>query len=77
MRHGDVLIWGETGETYDASDCGSSYISTFMTWADKHGVGYEAWTWDTWGGCGVLISNYNGTPANAWAQWVMTHYLSR
>jgi len=70
------LIFGETGETYDGSDCGSTYIATFMNWADAHGVGYEAWTWDTWGGCGVLISDYNGTPANAWATWVQQHYLS-
>jgi hypothetical protein len=70
------LIFGETGETYDGSDCGSSYIQTFMNWADAHGVGYEAWTWDTWGGCGVLISDYGGTPANAWATWVQQHYLS-
>ena len=68
------MIFGETGETYDGSDCGSSYISTFMNWADVHGVGYEAWTWDTWGGCGVLISNYNGTPASQWARWVKQHY---
>ncbi|MBV8196611.1 MAG: cellulase family glycosylhydrolase [Candidatus Eremiobacteraeota bacterium] len=68
------MIFGETGETYDASDCGSSYISTFMNWADKHSVGYEAWTWDTWGGCGVLINNYNGTPSCAWATWVKRHY---
>jgi endoglucanase len=68
------MIWGETGETYDGSDCGSSYISTFLPWAHAHGVGYEAWTWDTWGGCGVLISNYNGTPANAWAKWVKQYY---
>jgi endoglucanase len=71
------LIFGETGETYDASDCGSSYISTFMSWADAHGVGYEAWTWDTWGGCGVLIKSYSGTPSCAWARWVRHHYLSR
>jgi endoglucanase len=71
------MIFGETGETYDASDCGSSYISTFMNWADAHGVGYEAWTWDTWGGCGVLIKSYGGTPSCAWAQWVKDHYLSR
>ncbi len=70
------LVFGETGETYDGSDCGSSYIQTFMNWADAHGVGYEAWTWDTWGGCGVLISDYKGTPANAWATWVQQHYLS-
>ncbi len=70
------MIWGETGETYDGSDCDPNYIPTFMKWADAHGVGYEAWTWDTWGGCGVLISDYDGTPANAWAAWVQRHYLS-
>jgi hypothetical protein len=70
------LIFGETGETYDASDCGSSYIATFMTWADQHGVGYEAWTWDTWGNCGVLISNYNGTPYSGFGSWVKAHYLA-
>lgn len=70
------LIFGETGETYDASDCEPNYIPTFLNWADAHGVGYEAWTWDTWGGCGVLISDYNGTPGNDWAAWVQQHYLS-
>lgn len=69
------MIFGETGETYDGSDCGSSYISTFMRWADAHGVGYEAWTWDTWGGCGVLITSYSGTPSSAWARWVKQHYF--
>ena len=71
------MIFGETGETYGGSDCTSRYVPTFMNWADAHGVGYEAWTWDTWGGCGVLISDYSGTPANAWAKWVKRHYLSR
>jgi endoglucanase len=70
------LIFGETGETYDASDCSPQYISTFMNWADRNGVGYEAWTWDTWGGCGVLIKSYAGTPSSPWAQWVKAHYLA-
>lgn len=70
------LIFGETGETYDSSDCGSSYISTFMSWADQHGVGYEAWTWDTWGNCGVLIGNYIGTPYSDFGSWVKAHYLA-
>ncbi|MGB8907507.1 MAG: cellulase family glycosylhydrolase [Candidatus Cybelea sp.] len=70
------MLFGETGETYDGSDCKSSYISTFINWADAHGVGYESWTWDTWGGCGVLISSYSGTPANAWARWVKRYYLA-
>ncbi|MBV9646451.1 MAG: cellulase family glycosylhydrolase [Candidatus Eremiobacteraeota bacterium] len=71
------LIFGETGETYDASNCSAKYIATFLNWADVHGVGYEAWTWDTWGGCGVLIKDYNGTPASAWARWVRNHYLGK
>jgi endoglucanase len=70
------MIFGETGETYAGSDCGRTYVPTFMNWADNYGVGYEAWTWDTWGGCGVLISSYSGTPANAWSRWVKHHYLS-
>jgi hypothetical protein len=71
------LVFGETGETYDASDCSAAYVRTFLPWADAHGVGYEAWTWDTWGGCGVLVSDYRGTPANVWAAWVKAHYLAR
>ena len=70
------LIFGETGETYDASECSNTYISTFLNWADAHDVGYEAWTWTTWGNCSALISSYNGTPANTYAQWVHDHYLA-
>jgi hypothetical protein len=70
------LVFGETGETYDASDCGTSYISTFLSWADAHSVGYEPWTWDTWGNCSSLISDFNGTPANAYGTFVRTYYLT-
>ncbi len=38
------------------------YIEKIMPWADAHGIGYLAWTWDTWGNNEALISNYNGTP---------------
>jgi len=68
------LIFGEVGETYDASSCGHSYTQTFMSWADAHHVGYAAWTWDTWGNCEALIASYNGTPANDYGRWVRTHY---
>jgi endoglucanase len=71
------LIFGETGETYDASDCGSHYIATFMNWADRHGVGYETWTWDTWKTCGALIKNYNGTPYSDYGKFVQKHYAQR
>jgi endoglucanase len=71
------MIFGETGETYDSSDCGSRYISTFINWADRHGVGYEAWTWDTWGNCGVLIKDYKGIPYSGYGRWLHMHYTAR
>jgi endoglucanase len=71
------LIFGETGESYDDSDCGSSYISSFLKWADAHNVGYEAWTWDTWDTCGALISSYTGTPRGQYGAYVRQHLLAR
>jgi hypothetical protein len=71
------MIFGETAETYGGISCTPHYIRSFMDWADAHGVGYEAWTWDTWGGCGVLIKSYDGMPSSLWAAWVKRHYFSR
>lgn len=75
------FLFGETGETYDGSDCNntSTHISTFMNWADSHTpqVGYEAWTWDTWGACNEsLITNYGGTPYGVYGSFVRAHLLS-
>ena len=70
------LLFGETGEHYNDS-CNSTNTQSFLTWADAHGVGYEAWAWDTWGQCSDLIANFNGTPASsAYAGYVHTHLLS-
>jgi hypothetical protein len=72
------LVFGETGEAYDASDCASTKIQTFLNWADAHNVGYEAWQWNTWGNCLDLISDFDGTVANnAYAKWVQAHYATR
>jgi len=53
------LVTGELGET----DCGHSYIDTYMPWADANGISYLGWAWDTYG-CSFpsLISAYDGTP---------------
>jgi hypothetical protein len=51
-------------------------VSAFLGWADSHNVGYETWVWDTWGTCGSLISDFNGTPANAYGSWVKSHYAN-
>ena len=70
------LVLGEAGETYDDSSCGSANIARVLGWADAHGAGYAAWTWDTWGTCGSLVSDYDGTPANGYAQWVHDFYAA-
>jgi endoglucanase len=71
------LILGETGETYDDSDTGTTYIARFLNWADAHGVGYEAWTWTVWGTIGSLISDDDGTPNGNYGGYVKAHYLTR
>jgi hypothetical protein len=71
------VTFGEYGEHYNDS-CNSTNTSAMINWADANGVGYEAWTWDTWGTCSDLIANFNGTVANsAFAQWIHTHYLAQ
>ena len=71
------LLFGEMGESYDASDCGTSHISTIVGWADSRRVGYEAWAWDTWDNCSALIDSYSGTPHGAYGAWIRDHYLTR
>jgi endoglucanase len=61
-RHVPVVT-GELGET----DCSHRYIDPYMTWADRQGISYLAWTWDAGGRwtCQkgtALIDNYNGHP---------------
>jgi hypothetical protein len=65
--NGAPLLTGEMG--FD------SYIETYMTWADAHGVGYLAWTWDTWGCSGgqALISDYTGTPCSPYGTGYQQH----
>lgn len=72
------LIFGETGETYDGSECGSSHISTILDWADTHGASYLTWTWNTWGNCSALISDFaSAKPFSKYAEWVKTHYAAK
>jgi endoglucanase len=57
------VVTGEMGE----GDCRDTYIDPYMHWADRHGVSYLAWAWDTHGGwtCHAgpsLIKAYDGTP---------------
>ncbi len=71
------LIFGETGETYDASSCGSKNIATFLRWADAHRIGYLTWTWNTWGNCSALIGDFaSAKPFSGYASWVKSHYAA-
>jgi hypothetical protein len=70
------LVLAEVGETYDDSSCGSANIARVLGWADANAAGYAAWTWDTWGTCGSLVSSYDGTPANDYGAWVKAFYAS-
>jgi hypothetical protein len=70
MLNGAPLLTGEMG--FDG------YIETYMQWADSNGVGYLAWTWDTWGCSGgqALISDYGGTPCNPYGTGYQQHLAS-
>src|SRR4051794_37600437 len=71
------LIFGEIGENYTNSDCGSRHVSTIVNWASAHRVGYEAWAWGTWGNCSILIRDYAGTPFSPYGAWIRSRYLSK
>jgi len=63
------VLLTEMGE----DDCSSRYIDRLMAWADRHGLGYLAWTWNTPGHAGCrphggpdgdifVIASYDGAP---------------
>ena len=66
---------GEIGQ----NTCAHDYIDQVMAWADAHGVGYTAWTWNPWG-CGsgnVLITAYDGTPTVTFGEGFKAHLLTQ
>ncbi|WP_433516273.1 cellulase family glycosylhydrolase [Nonomuraea sp. CA-143628] len=66
---------GEIGQ----NSCAHDYIDQVMSWADAHGVGYTAWTWNPWG-CSqgnVLITDYNGTPTSTYGEGFKAHLLTQ
>jgi len=66
------VVATEIGE----DDCQGGFITSLMGYLDGLKQNYLAWTWDTWGGCLVLVNNYNGTPAGTYGQSYKTHLLS-
>jgi Cellulase (glycosyl hydrolase family 5) len=72
------LLLGETGETYDDSECSGKSEQIILDWADSEHVSWAAWAWDTWGGCSSLIQDYSGTvhSGDAVAAVTQTHMLA-
>jgi hypothetical protein len=66
------VVWGEFGE----DDCGSGSVAQYLPYADLHISAAEAWTWDTWGNCISLISDFNGTPAGTYGSYIRSYYLA-
>jgi hypothetical protein len=66
------IVTTEIGE----QDCAGGFITTLMGWLDGKGQSYLGWTWDTWGGCMVLVTDYSGTPAGTYGQTYKAHLLA-
>jgi endoglucanase len=68
---------GEIGQ----NSCAHDYIDQVMAWADTHGVGYLAWTWNPWGVCpsngNVLINDFAGTPTSTYGEGFKAHLLTQ
>ena len=65
------VVWGEYGE----DDCGSGSVAQYLPYADAHISAAESWTWDTWGNCISLISDFTGTPAGTYGTYIRSYYL--
>jgi lysophospholipase L1-like esterase len=54
------LVTTEVGD----QDCGTTFAEPLLSWLDRRGAGYLAWTWNTWGCGGLqLMTDYaSGTP---------------
>jgi hypothetical protein len=63
------VVTGEVGE----KDCSAQYVDRFLTWANRNGISYLAWSWQPplgkSTGCAAanldLLSDWNGSPNSA------------
>lgn len=69
------VITDEMGQ----ADCGTGYVTAYLTWADAHGVSYLPWGWELWGCANHaygLLATWSGTP-NAYGQVFFDHFAQR
>jgi hypothetical protein len=55
------------------------WAKVLLPFADRNGIGYLAWTWDTWSGHqeNVLITDEAGHPTAGYGEYVKQHYSCR
>jgi len=65
------VVTGEVGQ----NTCGGHWASSYLDWANQHGISYLAWTWDTWGCPYGLVTSYDGSPS-AWGRLLLSDLRS-
>jgi endoglucanase len=69
------VVTGEVGEGVQrTSGCQFSFSPAYASWADRHGVSYAAFDWDTWPTCDALITSYRGTPTAPYGTGWRAHF---
>ena len=66
------------GETGDSAAGPVTYMNRLLPWADSHGIGYLAWTWNAWGhpDYDLVTSMTAGTPTAGEGAYYRKHLLS-
>ena len=73
---GDGSALDEGTDTYDTIEWLLKNVPRNNGRVGMLGVSYLGWTWDTWGGCMVLVTDYTGTPAGIYGQAYKAHLLA-
>lgn len=62
---------------FGSYDCGTSYISSLITYLNVRHISWLAWTWNV-GPCSqpALISNWNGTPNQPYGTYIQQQMLA-
>jgi hypothetical protein len=47
---------------FGQNDCAGTFVEPFMQWLDGHGLGYLAWSWNSYGPCMPAVMNRGGQP---------------
>jgi endoglucanase len=51
----------------------TGFDAAALSWFDRHGVSYTAWTWNPWGDCWSLIQDWEGTATPVWGRRYRAH----